>query len=69
MIKDIITIDVGTTNTRVSLWRDEELQEVFVYSQGVQKASLAGNNDTVKKFWSVQSKNCSKNIIFWRRKQ
>lgn len=49
MIKDIITIDVGTTNTRVSLWRDEELQEVFVYSQGVQNASLAGNNDTVKK--------------------
>ena len=50
MIKDIITIDVGTTNTRVSLWEDEELQEVFVYSQGVQKASLAGNNDAVKNF-------------------
>jgi hypothetical protein len=43
-----ITIDMGTTNTRTSLWRDGKLLAEGSAAVGVRDAAITGNKDTLK---------------------
>ncbi|GMQ57971.1 2-dehydro-3-deoxygalactonokinase [Vallitalea sediminicola] len=50
MNKYIITIDTGTTNTRIILWRkDRELVDSIKISVGVRNTAIDGNNSELKK--------------------
>ena len=44
----IITIDGGTTNTRVFLWKDGEMLESYKEEVGVRDTAIHGNNNRLK---------------------
>jgi len=48
MNNHIITIDTGTTNTRIILWKDMELVDISKISIGVRNTVIEGNNSVLK---------------------
>lgn len=46
---NVITLDTGTTNTRVTLWRDKEVIGKVSREVGVRDTAIDGNNNKLKK--------------------